>query len=158
MCRFMVYKGAEASMADLITRPSHSIVRQSYASLERTTSYVTPPTLNGDGFGVGWYLGADGLGLDPTPGVFTSIQPVWSSENLNQLARKVRSGLVFAHVRAASAPPVSETNCHPFASGRFLFMHNGGIGNFRTVRRDLESLLGDSFYNNIRGTCKYIYF
>jgi glutamine amidotransferase len=123
MCRFMVYKGAEASMADLITRPSHSIVRQSYASLERTTSYVTPPTLNGDGFGVGWYLGADGLGLDPTPGVFTSIQPVWSSENLNQLARKVRSGLVFAHVRAASAPPVSETNCHPFASGRFLFMH-----------------------------------
>jgi hypothetical protein len=34
---------------------------------------------------------------------------------------------------------------------------SGGIGNFRTVRRDLESLLGDSFYNNIRGTCKYFF-
>ena len=36
-----------------------------------------------------------------TPCVFTSITPAWNNENLNRLANKLESGLVFAHVRAA---------------------------------------------------------
>ena len=37
MCRMMVYKGAVCLMEDLLTRPEHSIVKQSYASKERLT-------------------------------------------------------------------------------------------------------------------------
>lgn len=35
------------------------------------------------------------------PCVFTSIKPAWNSTNLHRLADKIRSPLVFAHVRAA---------------------------------------------------------
>jgi hypothetical protein len=39
-----------------------------------------------------------------------------------------RSSLVFAHVRAASeGTSVSESNCHPFTMGPYLFMHNGCV-------------------------------
>lgn len=51
--------------------------------------------------------------------VFTSITPAWNNENLNRLATKLESGLVFAHVRAAyPGMPVSEQNCAPL--GRAL--------------------------------------
>ncbi len=44
--------------------------------------------------------------------VFTSITPAWNNENLNRLATKLESGVIFAHVRAAyPGMPVSEQNC-----------------------------------------------
>ena len=50
--------------------------------------------------------------------VFTSITPAWNNENLNRLATKLESGVIFAHVRAAyPGMPVSEQNCHPFQWG-----------------------------------------
>ncbi len=49
MCRFVVYKGNEMLMADLLTRSDRSLIRQSYNARER------PEPLNGDGFGVDWY-------------------------------------------------------------------------------------------------------
>lgn len=65
MCRFVVYKGRELLMADLLTRPKHSLIKQSYDARERREP------LNGDGFGVGWYAPE----LDPTPCIFTSVTP-----------------------------------------------------------------------------------
>ena len=63
------------------------------------------------------------------PGVFTSISPAWNNDNLFRLSNKIRSSLVFAHVRAASLGSlVSESNCHPFAVGKYMFMHNGCVG------------------------------
>nr|CEL65473.1 TPA: WD domain-containing protein, putative [Neospora caninum Liverpool] len=40
----------------------------------------------------------------------------------------------------------TELCCHPFRCGRFLFMHNGGIGDFEMIRRPLLSLLPDPFF------------
>ncbi|PFH36518.1 hypothetical protein BESB_047100 [Besnoitia besnoiti] len=40
----------------------------------------------------------------------------------------------------------TELCCHPFRCGRFLFMHNGGIGDFERIRRPLLSLLPDPFF------------
>eukprot|EP00753_Platysulcus_tardus_P019431 PLAT7200.1.p1 GENE.PLAT7200.1~~PLAT7200.1.p1 ORF type:complete len:500 (+),score=237.63 PLAT7200.1:67-1566(+) len=60
MCRFLLYKGLSAAdavlLADLLVRPSHSIIKQSFACRERTddTSGL-PHSLNADGFGLGWY-------------------------------------------------------------------------------------------------------
>lgn len=52
-----------------------------------------------------------------------------------------------AHVRAAyPGIPVTDQNCQPFTAGKYMFMHNGGIGGFHKVRRRLlETLREDVF-------------
>ena len=56
-CRFLVYKGRDdrsrVRMSDLVVKPSHSIITQSFSCKERRGEGVVPPTLNGDGFGIG---------------------------------------------------------------------------------------------------------
>jgi glutamine amidotransferase len=47
---------------------------------------------------------------------------------------------------------VSEVNCHPFQHGRFLWMHNGHVAEFRRVKRRLRESLGDEAYDLIQGT------
>lgn len=71
----------------------------------------------GDGFGVGWYESEHQKeDQDPiTPCIFTSVTPAWNNINLVRLAEKIRSPLVFAHVRASTSGSVSETNCHPWS-------------------------------------------
>jgi glutamine amidotransferase len=143
MCRFLAYKGREISMSDLLTRSDQSLIRQSFKAREREEP------LNGDGFGVGWYAQE----IDPTPCVFTSVQPAWANRNLHRLAEKIRSACFFAHVRAAApGSPVNELNCHPFQYDRFLWMHNGHIGGFGQIKRELRDHLSDEFYNYIQGT------
>jgi predicted glutamine amidotransferase len=98
------------------------------------------------GFGVGW----DGVG--DAPGVFHSTEPAWNDRNLRELAAHLESPLVFAHIRASSGLPVQETNCHPFRHGRWLWMHNGLISEFPTVKRDLPFAVDPSLYSEIQGS------
>lgn len=143
MCRFVAYKGHDIFLADLLTRSSQSLIHQSFKSREREEP------LNGDGFGVGWYAQE----VDPVPCVMTSTQPAWANRNLKRLAPKIRSSCVFAHVRAASAAsPVTELNCHPFQFDEFLWMHNGVIPYFSTMKRKLRNSLDDDIYQSIEGT------
>ena len=65
---------------------------------------------------------------------------------------QVRSHLFFAHVRAATGTATTRANCHPFAHGRHLFMHNGQIGGYGLIRRRLEALIPDSLYSARVGT------
>jgi len=143
MCRFLIYHGRDMFMSDLLTRSEQSLIRQSYQAREREEP------LNGDGFGVGWYMPE----IDEIPCVFTSTRPAWSNRNLHRLAEKIRSGCIFAHVRAASPGlMVSEANCHPFRYGRFLWMHNCAVADFRRVKRRLRESLSDTTYDAIEGT------
>jgi len=143
MCRFAAYLGPPITLDTLVTRPVNSIIHQSYKSQEREEP------LNGDGFGVGWYMPE----LDESPAVFRSISPAWNNTNLLDLARVTRSGCIFAHVRAASPGlGVTGTNCHPFTQGPFCFMHNGFIADFGRIRRTLLSRLSDPSFEVIRGT------
>ncbi len=143
MCRFLVYRGRDISMSDLLLKTEQSLIMQSYKARERKEP------LNGDGFGVGWYAHE----IDPIPCVYNSIQPAWSNRNLFRLAEKIRSSCFFAHVRAATAGSyVSEFNCHPFQYERFLWMHNGRIAGFPRIKRILRESLDDPFYDFIQGT------
>lgn len=139
MCRFLAYSGAPILLEELVCKPSHSLLKQSLQAVKART--VT----NGDGFGVGWY------GEREAPGVYREVMPAWSDENLLHLCANVRSGLFFAHVRAATAGGISRQNCHPFQSGRYLFIHNGQIGGFGKVRRRLEAQLPDHLFEQRRG-------
>jgi len=154
MCRIVIYHGKRPiTMADLITKPTHSIIRQSYACLER----IDNSPLNGDGFGIGWYtchiIEGQECGNPDAPCVFLSVTPAWNNLNLIRLAEKIKSPLFFGHVRAASPGILtSETNCHPFLFGRYMWMHNGVIADFPLIKRRLMSLLSDELYLQIQGT------
>lgn len=143
MCRFLAYKGREILMSNLLINAEQSLIRQSFNAKERKEP------LNGDGFGIGWYVPE----IDPTPCVFTSVQPAWSNRNLHRLAEKIRSTCFFSHVRAATRGAyVSEFNCHPFQYQQFLWMHNGKIADFEKIKRTLRDSLNDEYYNFIQGT------
>lgn len=139
MCRFVAYRGQPIFLEDLVARPQHSLVQQSLHAERAHT--VT----NGDGFGIGWYAER------PEPAVYREVMPAWSDENLLALTATVRSGLFFAHVRAATGGGIARSNCHPFRHGRHLFMHNGQIGGYPRVRRALEARLPDGLYAQRRG-------
>jgi hypothetical protein len=86
------------------------------------------------------------------PGVFCSIEPAWNDQNLRELAGHISSHLFFAHIRAAIGSAVQQTNCHPFRHDRWLFMHNGFIDGFATIKRDLVLAVDESLFPEIRGT------
>lgn len=143
MCRFTLYLGPSVRLGTLLTDPAHSLIHQSVHARERSEP------LNGDGFGVGWYAPR----LAAEPALFHSVTPAWNNRNLRGLARVVASPCVLAHVRAASpGSEVDLANCHPFAFGRYLLMHNGSVGAFRRVRRRLLEGVSDEAFNVVRGS------
>lgn len=141
MCRLMAYRGTPIIINDLLYKPKNSLINQSVNARE-----IEEP-LNGDGFGIGWYVPE----VNNEPVTFVSVNPAWSNRNLRNLAPKVRTGCMIAHVRAASVGEVSESNCHPFAYKSLLMAHNGGIESFGLVKRKLRDPLSDEMYNWIKG-------
>ena len=140
MCRWLAYSGSPVLLEELLLKPKHSLIDQSLHSR------LGAETTNGDGFGIGWY------GVGDTPGVFHSIEPAWNDRNLKDLARHLVSPLVFAHIRASTGGAIQQTNCHPFRHGRWLWMHNGLIRDFPTVKRDLALAVDPSLYPEIEGS------
>ncbi|EGP90391.1 unnamed protein product [Zymoseptoria tritici ST99CH_1A5] len=178
MCRFLIYSGqSPILLSHLITSPTHSILTQSYDSRLRI-DHTRPH--NGDGFGVGYYTTtgvlptrrrsslSNGttdifterpaasrqalLDLGPEPCIFTSTIPAWNCRNLERLASKTVSPLIFAHVRASTEGALSDSNCHPFARGALMWMHNGGIGGWKLgVKRKLVSDVNDRWFECVQG-------
>lgn len=144
MCRFMIYKGRDPMvLSDLLTKPAHSIINQSFDSRLRLD--MRNP-INGDGFGVGYYTSKH------APCIFKAITPAWNNVNLNNLSQCTESRLVFGHVRASTQGVLSETNCHPFSYGNIMFMHNGGILCFEQIKKKLISYIDDEFFLHIQGS------
>lgn len=142
MCRFVLYLGPPLTLASLFIEPSHSLINQSIHAQERDEP------LNGDGFGVAWYSE-----FSPEPAAFRSVTPAWSNRNLQQIARVTRSRCVLAHVRAATQGlGVTETNCHPFTHERWAFMHNGDLGAFSRIRREMLASLSERAFSALLGT------
>ncbi|WP_405804421.1 ergothioneine biosynthesis protein EgtC [Streptomyces sp. NBC_00210] len=118
MCRHIAYLGPALPLGQLLAEPAHGLYRQSWAP--RRQRYGT---VNADGFGVGWY--ADG---DPVPARYRRPGPIWADLSFADLARVVRSGAILAAVRDATvAGADDEAAAAPFASGPWLFSHNGAV-------------------------------
>ncbi len=139
MCRWLAYSGSPILLSEVLYGGTHSLIDQSLHSR------LGAETTNGDGFGVGWY------GNPATPGVFRSVEPAWNDHNLRELAAHISSPLFFTHIRAAIGSAVQQTNCHPFRHDRWLFMHNGYINEFATIKRDLVLAIDPSLYPEIQG-------
>ncbi|TKA29284.1 hypothetical protein B0A50_03794 [Salinomyces thailandicus] len=179
MCRFLIYSGhSPILLSSLITSPTHSILTQSYDSRLRLDQ--TRPH-NGDGFGVGYYTTGptstrrrrhssdtasgirhasapappheDTIDLGPEPCIFTSTIPAWNCRNLERLASKTVSPLIFAHVRASTEGALSDSNCHPFSRGALMWMHNGGIGGWKLgVKRRMVTDIADKWFEMVGGS------
>jgi glutamine amidotransferase len=140
MCRWLAYSGSPVLLEELLYGRQNSLIVQSLHS--RLGAEET----NGDGFGLGWY------GKQESPAVFHSVEPAWNDRNLRELAGHISSPLVFAHIRASTGSPVQQTNCHPFRYGRWLWMHNGFVDGFQSVKRDLALAIDPELYPEIEGT------
>lgn len=137
----MAYKGTPIIIDNLLYKPKNSLINQSLHARE-----IEEP-LNGDGFGLGWYVPE--VNLEPV--TFVSVNPAWSNRNLRNLAPKIKTECMVAHVRAASVGEVSESNCHPFQYKNLLMAHNGGIEEFQLVKRKIREPLTNELYNWIKG-------
>jgi glutamine amidotransferase len=139
MCRWLAYNGPPIFLDAILFKPENSLIRQSLRALRSKS--VT----NGDGFGLGWY------GTRAEPGLFRDTLPAWNDENLRSISEQINARLFFAHVRASTGTPITRSNCHPFRHGRWLFMHNGQIGEFEKVRRDVAFAICPDLFPCIRG-------
>jgi len=118
MCRHLAYLGPEAPLGTLLVAPPHGLYRQSWAP--RRQRYGT---VNADGFGVGWYAPGD-----PEPARYRRAGPIWADQSFADLARVVRTGALLAAVRDATLSGAdAEAAAAPFASGPWLFSHNGAV-------------------------------
>ncbi|MCG2623668.1 ergothioneine biosynthesis protein EgtC [Arthrobacter sp. I2-34] len=117
MCRHLAYLGNEAAIASVVIEPVRGLYRQAWAP--RLQRYGT---VNADGFGVGWYPD------DGAPARYRRAVPMWADRSFADIARVTRTRCLLATVRSATpGMPPDESAAAPFASGRWLFSHNGAV-------------------------------
>ncbi|MEM3756615.1 MAG: class II glutamine amidotransferase [Candidatus Bathyarchaeia archaeon] len=110
-------------------------------------SKSNPLRLQGDGWGVGFYVNG-------SLRVVRSEKPIFEEyERFKSVVESIKSNVIIAHVRRASNPRglpreklVSIENTQPFSYGKYVFAHNGVI----SVPDEVAQLLGD-WRLNIRG-------
>lgn len=142
MCRLVAYAGAPLPADVPVFSGDHSLVRQSYAPRELLSGHV-----NADGHGVAWYR----RGLPVRAG---SCRPIWQAVDLRTLLASVQSRVILASVRSATVGiPVDESGNAPLAHGRWSFVLNGFVEDFRaSYMRRLRAGLPDDLYGCLRGT------
>jgi len=141
MCRFAAYLGKPLLVNDVVSKPQDSLIKQSAGAME------TEVKLNGDGFGIGWYV----PDVSEVPAVFVSALPAWNDYNLKNMSHQIKAPCFFAHVRAAEEGTVAQVNCHPFHYEKYLMMHNGGIGGFKKIKLAIFNKLHPNFFGHIKG-------
>jgi gamma-glutamyl hercynylcysteine S-oxide hydrolase len=132
MCRHLAYLGPPASLQALITDPPYGLSRQAWAPRRQTHG-----VMNVDGFGVGWYSGGD-----PVPARYRRTGPIWADPCFADLARVTRTRALLAAVR--SATPGTEEGvgaAAPYATGRWLFSHNGVVEGWPLATASLAATL-----------------
>jgi glutamine amidotransferase len=144
MCRHLAYLGPEAPIRQVLVDPPNGLYRQSWAP--RRQRYGT---VNADGFGVGWYAPGD-----PVPARYRRAGPIWADPSFADLARVVTTGALLAAVRdatAGSAP--GEAAAAPFASGPWLFSHNGLIRDWPQSVASLAATLPPEALLSLEARC-----
>ena len=118
MCRHFAYVGERVAMKSVLHDPPHSLIEQAWAPRRQHHG-----TMNADGFGVGWYAGAD-----PIPARYRRAGPIWADDDLRDLARVTRTHAMLGAVRSASVgTDAGAAAAAPFAEGSWLFSLNGAL-------------------------------
>jgi len=132
MCRHLAYLGPPASLRSVLIDPPHGLYRQAWAPRRQRHG-----TVNADGFGVGWYAPGD-----PEPARYRRAVPIWGDESFADVARVTSAGALLAAVRCATAgtdPGIAAVA--PYASGSWLFSHNGVLAGWPAAAAGLAGTL-----------------
>ena len=132
MCRHLAYLGPPEPLGRLLVEPPHSLFRQSWAPRRQRHG-----TVNADGFGVGWYAPGD-----PDPARYRRAVPIWGDESFADVARVTSTTALLAAVRSATAgtdPGIAAVA--PYASGPWLFSHNGVLDGWPAAAAGLAGTL-----------------
>ena len=141
MCRLTAYVGEPVTADALVFGGTHSLLEQSYVPRELLQGHV-----NADGYGVVWYRGA-------TPVRTGSSRPVWQDTDLRTLLAGTSSSTILAAVRNATDGIPIEGGNQPLVHGRWSFVLNGFVENFRERHmRALRSHLPDDLYGQLEGS------
>ncbi len=145
MCRWIAYIGQPIFMDTLVTRPEHSLVTQSLETKMRYKPDGSILSVNGDGFGIGWF------NQKKNPGLYKVSEPAWSNENIHSICSQTKSHLFMAHIREATSGEVHRSNTHPFIYKNWLFQHNGCINGFKAIYRELCFDIQPELFPLLRG-------
>lgn len=174
MCRWFAYISPEEPclLSDVLLAPANAISKQ---CSEHYLPQLLPhgeerelddapdkllrmrnSLLNMDGLGIAWYSPAAANYIKsvegPRPALYKSQSPPINDFNFRSLCGNTETNCLFAHIRATSGSVVAQVNSHPFVFGRHVFMHNGVISNFLTIRRDMTDLMSYDAYCNVLGS------
>ncbi|KZV62591.1 N-terminal nucleophile aminohydrolase [Peniophora sp. CONT] len=174
MCRWFAYVGHEdCLLEDVLIEPKHAITKQvldhylpglihhepgetqSQEQAEEAEIKMRNIMFNIDGFGVAWYsntrsefeVGVEG----PRAAMYKTVAPIVTDTTFNFICQNTASKCILAHVRAASRPPIVETNNHPFIFGRHSFMHNGGVTFFPEIRHGILQRMKPEIVSQLQG-------
>lgn len=152
MCRLLIYFGNPVYLSDIISKPPHSIIKQSY------TKAYTPniiknrmnSDLNLDGFGCAWWI-PDKKSFY----VYKSLKPIWNDTILKEISNSIKSPIIIAHIRAVlrkKTSPVSDLNTHPFKINDWIWLHNGCICNFNKFKSNFISHIKSKYLSKLYGS------
>jgi predicted glutamine amidotransferase len=122
MCRWLAYSGSPIVMKEVLDGG--------------TTRSLTKACTRGSG---------------PRPPTATGSASAGTAPPTRELADHISSPLFFTISARRIGSAVQQTNCHPFRHDRWLFMHNGYINEFATIKRDLILAVDSSLYPEIQG-------
>ena len=97
-----------------------------------------------DGWGIGWYEGG-------RPKVTRALEAAHEDAEFAAAGKAVASTTILAHVRKASVGRIALENTHPFAWGRWLFVHNGTIPAWDRCAAAVEARIEPSLRRAISG-------
>ncbi len=138
MCRLFVLRSAvslceQASLSDA----GNSLAAQSRRDA-RGESHL-------DGWGVAAFSASG------EPRITHSLMAACDDPAFEDLARSLTTTALVAHVRQASVGSKSLKNTHPFAHGRWVFVHNGTLENFADRKAPLLEAIPDDLRGQIQG-------
>ncbi len=126
--RHLAYVGEPITLQRLLLDPPSSLGTQAWSPRTQLHGVV-----NADGFGAGWYA----TGRDE-PVRYRRAQPIWTDASFASLAPTIASTCILGAVRSdTTAFAHDESVVAPFAQGRWLFSHNGGVADWHSARRTL---------------------
>ncbi len=112
--------------------------------MEADNAILHQSNVHSDGWGVGYYVAG-------APHLVKSTSAAVECSLFQKVSGIVASETVVAHIRKATQGELCITNTHPFQYGQWIFMHNGNIKNFASIRGELMELISPKMSRYILG-------
>ena len=148
MCRVLAFIGPETPVANLLLKPTNSLVNQSLDP-ERH------PELQLAGWGFGAW--SEHLLEPERPLVYRRPMAAFYDDNLERVVPSLRAHTMLAHVRAAAYDAkvvLADENCHPFSftGTPWIVAQNGYLPNWQRLQRELLQHCDDRYLEQMCGT------